>query len=86
MGEARRRKAWEQFQLDNMPAYLHTVLNISTPCCSAQGMEVVDLFTDVPGYRESDMPPGARYLCARCGSEFDLPLPGTPLLSGGPWP
>ena len=54
--------------------YLASVRNLECPACAASGLEVIDLFTRVPMFEEPGMPPGPRYLCGQCLTEWDRPL------------
>lgn len=70
MGQAKRR--------DKAVAdYLASVSGLSCPGCGAIGLEVVDLYTELPMFHEPGMPcqdekgPLPRYLCGQCYIEWD---------------
>lgn len=68
MGQAKRRIVFEQQCVSD---YLASVERIACPSCAASGIEIVDLLSTVPLFREPAMPPGRRFICGRCLTEFD---------------
>lgn len=68
MGVAARRA---RYVADQIAAYVASIDGISCPSCGAAELEVVDLLTGIPLFHEPDMPPGPRFLCGRCLTEWE---------------
>lgn len=66
-------------RLQLIDRYQRSVKRLTCPHCGATGLEVVDLYTEIPGFSEPDMPnetktgaPLPRYLCGKCLEEWDV--------------